>query len=153
MTGFHKSASSYHNTTDAITGQGVLQGSSSAAPIYILYSDVFLSTYMTLGCEASFIHPISCAEIHDKTVQYIDNTSQFLNPMGAKMTYDPHDKPMAHFLTNIATKNSTIWSKCMWISGGCLNSSKCYYYDFLPEIDLKKNEYITQKSPTYPPSQ
>jgi len=56
-------------------------------------------------------------------------------------------------LTNIATKNSTIWSKCMWISGGCLNSSKCYYYDFLPEIDLKKNEYITQKSPTYPPSQ
>jgi hypothetical protein len=36
ITGFGKSASSYNNDTDGIVGQGVLQGSSSAAPLYIL---------------------------------------------------------------------------------------------------------------------
>jgi hypothetical protein len=45
VTGFGKSANSFHNTSDDITGQGVLQGSSSAAPIFILNSDISLSTY------------------------------------------------------------------------------------------------------------
>jgi hypothetical protein len=35
ITGVGKSAASYQNNMDGQTGQGVLQGSSSAAPIYI----------------------------------------------------------------------------------------------------------------------
>jgi len=59
MTGFGKSDTSYSNTDGDTTGQGVLQGSSSAAPIYILNLHVSLSTYKSLGCGASFIHPMS----------------------------------------------------------------------------------------------
>jgi hypothetical protein len=35
VTGFGASTASFNNNQDGISGQGVLQGSSSAAPIYI----------------------------------------------------------------------------------------------------------------------
>jgi hypothetical protein len=40
ITGFGKSAKCYTTTVDEVTGQGVLQGSSSAAPLYIFNSDI-----------------------------------------------------------------------------------------------------------------
>jgi hypothetical protein len=139
MTGFGNSALSYHNTMDGITGHSVLQGSSSAAPIYILNSDVSLSTYKALGCGASFVHPISGTTIHDKVVQYVDDTSQFLNSLGANIPYDPSDmKSMSTSLTELATYNSSIWSDYMWISGGCLNSYKCFCYAFFHHLNFKK---------------
>lgn len=60
---------------------GVLQGSSSAAPLYILNSDISLQTYRQLCCGATFIHPITHQHITDRGVQYVDDTSQFLNSL------------------------------------------------------------------------
>jgi len=54
ITGFGASAMRFSNTTDNITGQGVLQGSSSAGPIYILNSDVSLSAYRKSWTAATF---------------------------------------------------------------------------------------------------
>jgi hypothetical protein len=86
VTGFGKSASSFENKEDIDkVGQGVLQGSSSAAPIYILNSDVSHSTYNHLSKGAAFTHPISGDLIVDKTIQYVDDTSQILNPKGADL--------------------------------------------------------------------
>jgi hypothetical protein len=45
-TGFGKSTTSFlNNETTTQAGQGILQGSSSAAPIYNVNSDVSLSAY------------------------------------------------------------------------------------------------------------
>jgi hypothetical protein len=44
INGFGKSLSSYSNCTDGVTGQGVLQGSSYAVPLFILNLNVSLST-------------------------------------------------------------------------------------------------------------
>jgi hypothetical protein len=46
-TGFGQSSVTYCNNQDNIIEQGILQGSSSAAPIYILNSDISLCTYRT----------------------------------------------------------------------------------------------------------
>jgi hypothetical protein len=43
LTGFGKSSTSYNNQEEDMFGQGVLQGSSSAVPMFILNSDVTLS--------------------------------------------------------------------------------------------------------------
>jgi len=59
VTGFGVSTESYNNTNEGITGQGVLQGSSSAAPIFLLNSDVSLHAYDILGIGATFYHPIT----------------------------------------------------------------------------------------------
>jgi hypothetical protein len=46
MTGFGRSVASYNNLDDpASPGQGVLQGSSSVAPIFIFNSDASLQAY------------------------------------------------------------------------------------------------------------
>jgi hypothetical protein len=81
VTSFGASSSSYNNTDSDITWQGVLQGSSSAAPLFILNLDVSLHTYNKLGEGPAFIHPITNTVIHDKGIQYI--ASQFVNPLGA----------------------------------------------------------------------
>jgi len=49
VTGFGKSSSGFTNTQDNKTGQGVIQGSSSAAPIFLLNSDVSISAYTNYG--------------------------------------------------------------------------------------------------------
>jgi hypothetical protein len=133
ITGLGKSSSSYDSTQDGQTGQGVLQGSSSAAPIYILNSGVSLRTYQELRKGCAFKDPISGNLIHDKAVQFVDDTSQFLNPLGADIP-DTLDSPaLGRSLQQIASNNSKIWSDCMWISGNstllnvittnfCLNS-------------------------------
>lgn len=54
ITSFGKSISSYGNTADNKTRQGVLQGSSSACPIFILNSNVSLSAYRKQACDRSF---------------------------------------------------------------------------------------------------
>jgi len=45
ITGFGSSSITYNNTDNNLSGQGVLQGSSSAGPLFILNSDVSLHTY------------------------------------------------------------------------------------------------------------
>jgi hypothetical protein len=74
ITGFGTSSSTYNNTDNNLSGQGVLQGSSSAAPLFIPNSDVSLHTYNRIGSGASFVHPITISTINDIGVQYIDDT-------------------------------------------------------------------------------
>ena len=69
-------------------GQGVLQGSSSACPIYIFNSDVCLSTYRKHATTARFIHPITGTTIQDLGVQFVDDTSQFINSLGCGISFD-----------------------------------------------------------------
>jgi hypothetical protein len=88
ITGFGKSVSSYKNNTDDITGQGVLQGSSSACPIYILNSNASLLAYRKTGVGASFQHPITGDTTTDLAVQDIDDTSQFVNTLDASLSMD-----------------------------------------------------------------
>ncbi len=52
ITGFGSSSITYNNTGNNLSGQGVLQGSSSAGLLFILNSDVSLNTYNRLGCGA-----------------------------------------------------------------------------------------------------
>ncbi len=75
MTGFGRSTKSYQNTENDISGQGVLQGSSSAAPMLLLNSDVSLSAYNKEGVGASFLHPINGSIVSDSSVQFVDDSS------------------------------------------------------------------------------
>jgi hypothetical protein len=140
ITGFGKSASSFSHNEDNITGQGVLQGSSSAAPLYLLNSDISLQTYRRLGKGAAFYHPITHEMVYNHGVQYVDDTSQFLNPLGAAISPDiTSPLEIGQSLGQIATSNSKLWAECMWMSGGLLNDAKCFYYAFLPTWDYKTN--------------
>jgi hypothetical protein len=66
LTRFGESSMAFKNNEDPLqTGQGMLQGSSSAAPMYNVTSDVSLSAYKKLAKGATFIHPISGTAITD----------------------------------------------------------------------------------------
>jgi hypothetical protein len=149
VTGFGVSTETYSNTIEGITGQGVLQGSSSAAPIFLLNSDVSLRAYDTLGIGATFHHPISNTSVTDKAVQYVDDTSQFLNIAGAHMSGQcpmPPESPSE--LIALASSNSQTWASLLIMSGGDLNMEKCYSYAFRPYMDYKSNsvKYTTISS-------
>lgn len=75
ITGLGMSSVSYDNTIDNITGQGVLQGCSSAAPIFILNSDIALASYRKLGHGAVSTNPIDRTTTSDIAVQFVDDTS------------------------------------------------------------------------------
>ncbi len=122
ITGFGKSISSYCNTIDNQTGQGVLQGSSSACPIFILNSNVSLSTYHHHAMGASFKHPISGHTVSNYAVQFVDDTSQFVNVMGISPT-DQQDEPSLQYdqVMESASENAQTWADYLWLSGGKLN--------------------------------
>jgi hypothetical protein len=134
VTGFGKSAKSFHNTSNNITGQGVLQDSSSAAPIFFLNSDISLSTYKKNGTGSSFSNPINGTEAVDFGVQFVDNTSQFLNKRGIQPS-PSLSLSDNEFLASYASKNAQLWSDLQWVSGGQINLSKCFYYAFKPSIN------------------
>lgn len=50
--------------------------------MFILNSNITLSAYNKIGIGVSFIYPIDRSIVSDSSVQFIDDTSQFLNPMG-----------------------------------------------------------------------
>jgi len=81
ITGFGTSIESFCNSDGGVIGQGVLQGSSSTAPLHILSSDISLTTYNKKGIShPSQLHTKEI--ISDKAVQYVDDKSQFLNLLG-----------------------------------------------------------------------
>lgn len=134
ITGFGRSLTSYNNTNEDKTGQGVLQGSRSACPIFILNSDVSLSAYQKHATGASFSNPITGQTVTDFAVQFIDDTSQFLNTDGLL----EEDSTISHdVLINTASENAQRWADYLWVSGGYLNLSKCFYYAFQPSINYK----------------
>jgi hypothetical protein len=107
VAGFGKSPTSFFNKEDKnFIGQGVLQGSSSVALIYILNSDVSLATYNKLAHGAAFTHPITGETIHDEATQYVDDTSQVLNPKGINSDNNISHE-MCSFFFNIPNKIPT----------------------------------------------
>jgi hypothetical protein len=85
---FRRSTKFFCNADDRISvGQGVLQRSSSTSPIYIFNSDVCISTYRKHGTTARFIHLITGDSIHDSGVQFVDDTSQFINSLGCEISF------------------------------------------------------------------
>jgi hypothetical protein len=58
ITGYEVSCKHFKNNADSDhPGQGMLQGSSSAAPIYNFTSDVSLKAYQSITKGATFTHP------------------------------------------------------------------------------------------------
>jgi hypothetical protein len=101
---------------------------------------VSLNTYRNICKGASFIHPIQKSNLQDIGVQYVDDTSQFLNPLGLGIdshTTDTTD--LSRQLYHQACKKSRTWSECLWMWGGCLNVAKCYFYSFHPDLNYKRN--------------
>ncbi len=109
-------------------GQGVLQGSSSAAPIYNFNSDVSLTTYNKLATGATFIHPYTGEAITDFAMQYVDDKTEMTNIMGLHTLPTKNIKTQQReYIFEAANKNTDIWTKLLWISGGILNPEKCFY--------------------------
>jgi hypothetical protein len=74
------------------------------------------------------MHLISKETICNNRVQFVDDSSQFLNLLGAASSPDFNDGEDTNTnLQTIASKNSTIWAGRMWISGGNLNLNKCFF--------------------------
>jgi hypothetical protein len=139
ITGIGKSSTSYMNNDNDIIGQGVLQGSSSAAPIFLLNSEVSLCAYHRIGIGASFCHPVDGSIVTDYSVQFVDDTSQFLNILGATNHTIPDQNMTPPLLIPTATENAQKWADLMWMSGGNLNLEKCFFYAFQPSINFKSN--------------
>ena len=118
ITGFGRSDISCRNNEDPNQiGQGVLQGSSSACPIFTVNSDVSLSTYRRLCHSVSFQHPISGVSIEMHGLQFVDDTTQFLNCIPNSML--PSDIIRNRdTLIEKANHNAQPWSDLLWISGG-----------------------------------
>jgi hypothetical protein len=73
------------------------------------------------------------------------------------MTWITHDPETAlllshHDIFQKANENMNIWSTLMWISGGNLNNSKCFYYYSEPYFDLN-NTQKKYKSSSQSPGQ
>lgn len=147
ITGFGISTSSFTNNQDDITGQWVLQGSNSFALIYILNSDISLDAYDKLGTGGIFLSPLTGKVISDKAVQYVDDTSQFLNPAGISQHMDLPMEEAYELLPQIASTNSQIWADLQWISGGQLNLDKCFHNTFQNNLNYKTMYHITLSKP------
>ena len=136
--GFGQSPSFYLNDNDGIMEQGIIQGSSSAAPIFHLNSNVSLSAYKQLGTGATFTNPITQSEVLEHAVQFVDdishyinNISHYINKGSATNSNIDADSISDTLLIQHDNKNSQIRVDLLWISGGNLNLNKCYYYAFL----------------------
>jgi hypothetical protein len=131
----------YNNTENNKSGQGILQGSSSACPIFILNSNVSLSAYRKHATGASFKHPISGRIVTDYAVQFVDDTSQFVNEnvLSHNSLGDPETN-ICHAMMQAASSNAQMWADYLWTSGGKLQLSKCFDFAFKPYINYKTNQ-------------
>jgi len=142
ITGFGHSDISYRNNDDpSEIGQGVLQGSSSACHLFIVNSDVSLTAYKKLCYGASFLHPISGLPIDTHALQFVDDTSKFLNCVTtSEANLDIADTEKT--LLQRANHNAQLWSDLLWVSGGHLHFRKCFFYAFDPVINFKRNSIV-----------
>jgi len=131
FTGPKASNKSFNNNEDINNlGQGMLQGSSSAAPVYNINSDFNLSTYCHLAHGGSFIHPITNQTHTDHATQYVHDMSVLLNIM--------QENGRSNAITELfhrTNEDTALWRQLLWISGGLLNASKCFYYYIDPKFD------------------
>jgi hypothetical protein len=139
VTGFGRSSISYSsNENPTERSQGVLQGSSSAAPICTMNSDVSLAAYAKLGTGAVFTHPISGDTITDIASKYADDKTQFLNlPAVSFHINNPSSiQPNFDLLRQAGNTTSETWADLLWIPGGNLNIDKCFSYSITPKYNL-----------------
>jgi hypothetical protein len=148
ITGFGESIKSFRNDDHPTQiGQGMLQGSSSAAPLYNITSDVSLAAYKKMATGARFQHPINGTLIEDHATQCVDDKTETMNANGAginlRQTLDERERAI---LFQLANTNTSIWTTMLWLSGGNLNTKKCFYYYIEPYFNHKKMavEYRTK---------
>jgi len=146
---FEKSMKTFCNSEHPpVVGQGVLQGSSSAGPMFIFTSDTCLSTYKKFGTGATFPHPFTGTPTSDFSVQFVDDTTHFTNFRGIHCPTINEDSPDASTLFSHAQTNINTWNDLIWISGGKLHSQKCYFYSFSLNIITKNSlQHITNSPP------
>jgi hypothetical protein len=150
LTGFGTSDKSFRNNEDPLLpGQGMLQGSSSAAPIYNICTDVSLTTYNKMAHSAAFTHTITGQKITDHSTQYVDDKTEMVNIHGihTPLPRNPNSNFLRNSLFQAASENSKIWLTLLWLSGENLNSSKCFYYYIHPKYNFKRltTEYLSEK--------
>ena len=127
----------------------MLQGSSSAAPIYNISTDVSLATYNRLAHGAVFQHAITVENITDRTTQYVDDKTEMINSKGIQHNAprNPNQTFIRESLFRAGTENTKIQTSLLWLSGGNLNPSKCFYYYIHPRYNFKRltTEYVREK--------
>ncbi len=115
-TGFGLSARTFLNNEDPPQiGQGVLQGTSSAPPIYNINCDVSLTTYNQLFKGAQFQHPITGDVFTDHVTQYVDDKGEMLNSKGANIGTHQSKATQHEQLFQAANHNTDLWTQLLWI--------------------------------------
>jgi hypothetical protein len=127
ITGFGPSLQSFSNNEDPRRPeQGILQGSSSAAPIYNFNSDVSLHTYSKNAKGATFVHPITGQKITEHATQYVDDKTETVNTNELQQPVQNDSTKQRGSLFSAANENSNLWANILWTSGGSLNPNKCF---------------------------
>jgi hypothetical protein len=150
LTSFGIYSSSFKNNEDPLLpGQGMLQGSSSAAPIYNISTDVSLATYNKLAHGASFTHASTGRQLMDYATQYVDDKTEMANAQGLQIPIPRNPNPtfMWNSIFQAASENTKIWPTLLWLSGGSLNAAKCFYYYIHPKYNFRclTTEYLKEK--------
>jgi hypothetical protein len=122
------------------TGQGLLQGSSSAVPIYTANSDVSLTAYQRMATGTTFTNPITRNKINEHATQYVDDKMEMCNTDGTGIPAGTVLTKMRDKRLHTANNNTNTWTKLMSTSGGNLNPNKCFWYYIEPTYD-----YSTQQ--------
>jgi len=94
---------------------------------------------------ASFQHPIKGQVVMDYAVQFVDDTSQYVNELGLSLDTTTHEQDYNYeMMITTASNNAQLWADYLWTSGGKLNLFKCVYYAFKPYVNSKKNSHHIQ---------
>jgi hypothetical protein len=100
----------------------MLQGSSSAAPIYNFNSDVTLNAYQKIAKGTTFTHPSTRKTITIHATQYLDDKAATINEAGLGSTME--DIPTQENCNQLfaqANQNTETWTKLLWVSSGNLS--------------------------------
>jgi hypothetical protein len=115
-----------------------------------MFTDVALTMYNKLAHGAKSSHPIFGSQKCGCVTQYVDDKAEMINSNGINnsagdvKSQASNSKP----LFQAATENTRIWTSLLWLSGGNLNSSKCFYYYIHPKYNFKQLTiaYLTEKN-------
>jgi hypothetical protein len=150
ITGYGKSIQHFKNNEDpGNPGQGMLQGSSSAAPIYNFNTDVSLNAYHKLATGATFTHPTNKHNFTIHATQFVDDKAEMINVHDVEGTGENITKAeLREKLYMVATEYTNIWAQLLWVSGGNLNPNKCFHYYLDPTYSYTKQkiQYGKQKT-------
>jgi hypothetical protein len=93
----------------------MLQGSSSADPIYNFNSDVSLNPYHQLACGATFTHPGRKETITIHATQYVDDKAATINKTGIPGI--PTNNKQRDIIFKQAKKTQTLGQNCKTTMG------------------------------------